>query len=80
MTPIKEDTVNVEEISLMGEATGRISHDMNQPLNSIKMISGGILYLLKQGKKLPDEELAECMKEISCQADRIVGIMKQLDN
>ena len=74
----KKDGLKVEELSFEGTRSARITHDINQPLNSIKMISGGILYLLKQGKKLPDEELVECMKEISCQTDRIVGIMKQL--
>gem|GEM_PF-3233940 len=58
--------------------SARMFHDLNQPLNSIKMISGGILYLLNQGKKLPDEEIAECMKEISCQTDRIADMIKNL--
>lgn len=80
MVAAKKDTVKVEKISSIGETPAKISHDINQPLNSIKMISGGILYLLNQGKKLPDEELAECMKEISCQTDRIVGIIKKLKN
>lgn len=76
----KKDGVKVAEISSIGTMSARITHDINQPLNSIKMISGGILYLLNQGKKMPDEELADCMKEISCQTDRIAGIIKKLQN
>lgn len=76
----KKDRSEVEDVAFMGAMPGRISHDMNQPLNAIKMISGGILYLLNQGKKLPDAELVDCMKEIVCQTDRIAGMVKQLKN
>ena len=80
MVATKEEQVKVEKIASIGTMSARMVHDINQPLNSIKMISGGILFLLNQGKKMPDEELAECMKEIACQTDRIVGIMKKLKN
>lgn len=53
-------------------------HDLNQPLNSIKMISGGILYMLNQGKQLPEEELARCMKEIATQTDRIADMLEAM--
>lgn len=55
--------------------SGKRLHDLNQPLNAIKMISGGILYLLGQGKSLPDDELAECMKKIVAQTDRLAGML-----
>lgn len=67
--------IDAEEGTMQVE---KIAHDINQPLNSIKMISGGILYFLKEGKKFPDEELAGCMREISLQTDRIVDIIKML--
>ena len=58
--------------------SSRMFHDLNQPLNSIRMTSGGITFLLNQGKKISDEELMECMKEISCQTDRIAAMVKGL--
>ncbi len=58
--------------------SAKMIHDLNQPLNSIKMISGGILYMLNQGKSLPEEEVARCMKEISAQADRIAAMLVDL--
>ncbi|WP_346355948.1 hypothetical protein [Azotosporobacter soli] len=58
--------------------SAKMFHDLNQPLNSIKMISGGILYMLNQGKKLPEEELAQCMKEIAAQTDRIAAMLVRL--
>ncbi|HWR39769.1 MAG TPA: histidine kinase dimerization/phospho-acceptor domain-containing protein [Patescibacteria group bacterium] len=56
----------------------RMSHDLNQPLNSIKMTAGGILFLLKQGNQIPEEELRQCLQEISCQADRMAALIKTL--
>lgn len=56
----------------------RVTHDLNQPLNSIKMTSGGILFLLNQGNPVPEEELRQCLQEISGQADRMASIIKTL--
>lgn len=56
----------------------KLFHDLNQPLNSIKMIAGGILFLLKQGEKLPDEELSDCMEKISVQTDLLASMLKKL--
>lgn len=61
-----------------GAESMRLFHDLNQPLNSIKMISGGIMYLLNQGKRISDEELVGCMKEIVNQTDAVAGIIKKL--
>jgi len=56
----------------------KLFHDLSQPLNSIKMTAGGILFLLNQGKKLPDAELIECMENISSQTDNLAHIIKSL--
>jgi Response regulator containing CheY-like receiver, AAA-type ATPase, and DNA-binding domains len=66
--------------SLSDQLPAKLWHDLNQPLNSIKMTAGGILFLLNQGKKLPDEEIMECMKNISCQADLLAGIIRNLSS
>ena len=78
METAKAATVRERENSSISKSSATISHDLNQPLNSIKMISGGIVYLLEQGKRLPDEELAECMKEISCQTNKIASLIKKM--
>ena len=78
METAKAATVRERENSTINKRSATISHELNQPLNSIKMISGGIVYLLEQGKRLPDEELAECMKEISCQTNKIASLIKKM--
>lgn len=76
----RDAQAKAEKISFLGTMAAGISHEINQPLNSIKVISGGILYLYKQGKQLDTEEFIESMKEISSQADRITNIIKHLQS
>ena len=78
MLAAQEAKVKAEKIFSIGTMAAGISHEINQPLNSIKVISGGILYLLTQGEKLHAEEFAESIKEISSQTDRITNIIKHL--
>jgi PAS domain S-box-containing protein len=74
----QEARAKAEKIFSIGTMAAGISHEINQPLNSIKVISGGILYLLNQGEKLHAEEFSEGIKEISSQTDRITDIIKHL--
>lgn len=74
----RDAQAKAEKIFSIGTMAAGISHEINQPLNSIKVISGGILYLHKQGEQLDTEEFVESIKEISSQADRITNIIKHL--
>jgi signal transduction histidine kinase len=78
MAAAKQDPIPGKKILSNDAMAVGLSHDLKQPLHSIKMIAGGILYMLKQGKKLTDEELANCMEEISCQADQLAVIINNL--
>lgn len=64
-----------EKFYSIGTMASGISHEINQPLNSIKVISGGILYMLRQGESLSPAEYEESLNEICGQADRIAGIV-----
>lgn len=74
----QEAKAKAEKIFSIGTMAAGISHEINQPLNSIKVISGGILYLVKQGEKIDAEEFIESIREISSQTDRITNIIKHL--
>ena len=67
-----------EKMFSVGAMASGIAHEINQPLNAIKVISDGILYLLSQGEKLQADEFADSIKQIGSQADRIVKITKLL--
>lgn len=78
LSAAKEARAKAEKIFSIGTMAAGISHEINQPLNSIKVVSGGILYLLKQGEKMDAGEFTDSIQEISNQTDRITTIIKHL--
>ena len=67
-----------ERLSSIGTIAAGISHEINQPLNSIKIISSGSLLMVEQGKEISSEEFVENLKEISYQTDTISNIISHL--
>jgi PAS domain S-box-containing protein len=67
-----------ERLYSIGTMAAGISHEINQPLNSIKIISSGSLLLLEQGKEISSAEFSESLTEISRQADAISSIINHL--
>lgn len=78
MLAAQETRIKAEKIFSIGTMAAGVSHELNQPLNSIKVISGGMLYLINRGEKLEAEEFADNIREISNQTDRITKIIKHL--
>ena len=70
--------IKAEKMYLMGTMASGISHEINQPLSSIKVITGGLLYMLRQENTLSNEEYREHLGEINKQIDRVAGIIKHL--
>jgi len=65
--------------SLGGVPPG-VAHELNQPLNAIKMGSEFIKIMLRQGEKVREEDLSEVANEISKQADRASEIIYRLSD
>ena len=73
-----EARARAEKLASIGTMAAGISHEINQPLNSIKIISSGSLLLLEQGKEISAAECAESWTEISNQIDAISNIISHL--
>jgi PAS domain S-box-containing protein len=73
-----EARARAEKLASIGTMAAGISHEINQPLNSIKIISSGSLLLLEQGKEISAAECAESWTEISRQIDAISNIISHL--
>lgn len=65
-----------ERTASLGTMAAGIAHEINQPLNSIKVIIDGMLYLQKRGRAYSIEDCIKKFVEISAQADRIDKIIK----
>jgi PAS domain S-box-containing protein len=70
--------IQAGKMATLGEMSTGVAHELNQPLNAIKVGSEFVLTMTEQGKPIPDEELQEVAREISQQIDRAAGIIKHL--
>ena len=53
-------------------------HELNQPLNAIKMGSDFLKMMLEQKRQIPEEQLSEVVREIGDQVDRASNIVRLL--
>jgi C4-dicarboxylate-specific signal transduction histidine kinase len=65
-------------MTTLGEMSAGIAHEVNQPLNAIKMGSEFLEFMVESGKDLPPADLADVVREISGQVDRAVAIIQRL--
>jgi C4-dicarboxylate-specific signal transduction histidine kinase len=55
-----------------------IAHELNQPLNAIKMGSDFLSLMVGQNRDIPKEHLGRVVGEISVQVDRAAAIISHL--
>jgi PAS domain S-box-containing protein len=78
MAKADEVRAQAEKLSSLGTMAAGLSHEINQPLNSIKMIASGMVYAYHNGKERPVEDIMRNIAEISNQADRINNIITHM--
>ena len=69
--------VQSEKLAAIGEIAASITHDIKQPLNSIKIINQGILRNIEKGR-LNTEELTANAKEVVTQINRMARIIDHM--
>ncbi|MFP3869597.1 MAG: sensor histidine kinase [Syntrophobacteria bacterium] len=70
--------IQAGKMATLGEMSTGVAHELNQPLNAIKVGSEFLLTMTEQGKPIPDDELEEVAREINEQIDRAAGIINHL--
>ena len=77
---LKENTaamLQTAKLSALGEMAAGVAHELNQPLNGIKIISQGILRDIDKDRLAPDE-LPNDLKDINHQVDRMARIIDHM--
>lgn len=67
-----------QRLAALGVMAASIAHEINQPLNSIKISASGMIFAHNNGVKLSKAGMLKEFAWISEQADRIDGIIKNI--
>lgn len=73
----KKDYQDSLYLASLGRISTAITHEINQPLQSIKVLADSIVYLHDKGEKLSYDEVLTDFREVS---DRVVRIEKIINN
>lgn len=75
---INATIARAERLASLATFAAGITHEISQPVNSIKIAADSVIYLHDNGVSIPVAEVASDMKEISLQAERINKIIRHL--
>jgi len=70
--------LQASKMTTLGEMSAGIAHELNQPLNAIKMGSDYLTMLAENRQKIAENNLVEVARQISGQVDRAVEIINRL--
>ena len=67
--------LQASKMTTLGEMSAGVAHELNQPLNAIKMGSEYLNMMIESGKQIPEKNLLEVSRQISEQVDRASEII-----
>ena len=70
--------IQASKLTTLGEMSAGMAHELNQPLNAIKLGSEYLDIMVQEGREIPREDLLEVVHEISRQVDRAAEIINYL--
>jgi len=70
--------IQASKMKTLGEMSAGMAHELNQPLNAIKLGSDFLLLSATSNKELPKERFRQVAEQTSTQVDRAAGIISHL--
>ncbi|MBU1002963.1 MAG: PAS domain S-box protein [Proteobacteria bacterium] len=70
--------IQASKMTTLGEMSAGIAHELNQPLNAIKMGSDYLSMVVEGGSGVPEEQLKQITGQMSEQVDRATEIINTL--
>ena len=74
----QKKTLRMERLASLGTLAAGVAHEINQPLQALKVTADGALYCLDNGKSVETEQTKENYRRISRSTNRISAIVKRL--
>lgn len=75
---LQEQTARAQRLASLSTISAGIAHEINQPLNTMKVIVDGMLYWHKRGRLLEQEKIIKNLQKISSQIGRVDEIIKHM--
>jgi PAS domain S-box-containing protein len=70
--------IQAGKMTSLGEMSAGIAHELNQPLNAIRLGNEFLKKMMDESKKIPEEELYFVVNEVTGQVDRAAAIINRL--
>ncbi|MFP5211929.1 MAG: ATP-binding protein, partial [Acidobacteriota bacterium] len=70
--------IQASKMKALGEMSASVAHELNQPLNAIKIGSDFLAMMIERGREIPPAHLQQVVTDISTQVDRAADIINAL--
>ena len=78
MVEQEEQLIQTSKMATLGQMAAGMAHELNQPLNAIKLGNEYLAMMVEKGEKIPGENLSRVTNEVSDQVDRASEIINRL--
>jgi len=72
--------IQASKMTTLGQMSAGIAHELNQPLNAIKLGNDYLSTMVEKGRSIPDNDIAMIAHEVNAQVDRaseIINLLRQ---